>query len=161
MLFNVVYAIHILPLILSLFRVTTALSQPAYHPPVVRSLELRDYSHTLPDGWTVTLVRPGSVFLPMETAAAHIDVLYAHVLAVARDPHSALSAAVAFRIGSFDLVFRADDAVLSWSMIENFCLIMQWQAKTGIPMEFEAVFTHDIFKSWVVWVKLSKVAEVG
>lgn len=154
---NMISPLHILPLILSIFCITTALSQSSY-PPVVHSLRLRDFSYPLPDGWIVTLVRPGSVFMPIETASAHIDILYTHVIAVARAEHSLLAAAVAFRIGSFDLIFRADEATLSWSMIENFCITMQTEVKKGFPMEFEAVFTHEHFHSWVVWVNLKQVA---
>lgn len=157
MLRNMIFTTHLLPVILSLFCITTALSQPL-HPPVVRSLGLRDFSYPLIDGWTVTLVRLGSIFLPIEKASAHMEILYTHVIAVARAEQSIPTAAVAFRIGAFDLTFRADEDTLSWAMIENFCFIMRNEVKKGFPMEFEAVFTHEHFTSWVVWVKLREVA---
>lgn len=96
--------------------------------------------------------------MPIETASAYMDILYTHVIAVARAEHSLLAAAVAFRIGSFDLTFRADEATLSWTMIEQFCLTMQAEVKKGFPTEFEAVFTHEHFHSWVIWVNLRQVA---
>lgn len=157
MLRNMIFTTHFLPVILSLFCITTALSQPLY-PSVVRSLGLRDFSYPLLDGWTVTLIRPGNIFLPIETASAHMDILYTHVIAVARAEHSLLAAAVAFRIGAFDLTFRADEATLSWATIENFCLLMRNEVKKGFPTEFEAVFTHEHFHSWVIWVNLRQDA---
>ena len=87
-----------------------------------------------------------------------MDILYTHVIAVARAEHSIPTAAVAFRIGAFDLTFRADEATLSWTMIENFCSLMRNEVKKGFPMEFEAVFTHEQFHSWVIWVNLREVA---
>lgn len=87
-----------------------------------------------------------------------MEMLYTHVLAVARAEHSLLAAAVAFRIGSFDLMFRAEETTLNWSLIENFCLIMQTEVKKGFPMEFEAVFMHEQHHSWVIWVNLRQVA---
>ena len=154
-----ILATHIPLLLLSFLQISTAFSQPS--SPLVRDIPPHEDINTLtlPTGWRVTTLRPSNYFIPKETACMQLDILYTHVIAVAAQQQSALTTAVAFRYGSFQLVFHSEGTMLSWIMVEHFCERMLEDVRRGLPVDYDAVLTQDYFESWVVRVTLHFVAQ--
>ena len=153
-----IFAIHILPFTLPLFYLITAFSQPP-HPPVVRSIQPRAGTFYLPNGLPAPSITPSRTVKTLDLACSYLDNLYMQMIAVARRENGPLTDSASLRLGSFELTFRADEASLSWSLIENFCQKMLDDVRRGRPIEYEAVLTHDYFQPWVIWVRLRFVGK--